>query len=165
MMKILEDLGNNQYKVEIQPQENNTYRSNAFYIVHDYIRFDSNIWLKNANPNGSTSNVKSFESIQIPIKTFAKIILPRLNEHKYLSEEHFKDRLHDEDDKYYESKGLDKPRYLKGDPYPAYSYQNEVVHFYENGEAKVAVALNGEKSFSIMTLNFFNEFVKDKIKY
>lgn len=162
-MKILEDLGNNQYKVEILPRDKGQYREDGIRIVHDYIRFDSTIHFN--NEDNTLSKISSYEGIQIPIKSFAKIMLPLLNKHEYLQEEHFQDRIQSEDDKYFAKYNLDKPRYLKGDPYPAYSYQNHVVHFYEDGEPKVAVSLNGEKGFSITTLKFFNEFIKDKIKY
>lgn len=157
-MKILKDLGDNKYEVEITPVERKKYRENNLLVAHDYVQFEGTDYFRREDL--SISDVAFNTSIQIPIKAFFNVCLPFLKEHKYLQEYHFNDRTWTEDDKY-----ENPPRYKKGDKYPAYSYQNEVIKYWDGEQYMVAVALHGEKHFNIMTLKFFNSFVKDKIDY
>src|SRR5688572_29286838 len=117
-MKILKDLGDNKYEIEVPPCNTiKGIRENDFQMVHDYVSFSAISYLQNSN--GSSSNVPFWANIHIPIRQFVKFILPKINTHKYAQDEHFKDRVHDEDDKYWDKewqKGKYKePRYKKGD--------------------------------------------------
>lgn len=133
-IKILKNLGDNKYEVEIPKVDKPLgFQEIGFAIVHDYAEFKD--WTYLLNSDGSTSDVKFWTRITIPIRDFVKFILPRINSHPYTQEEHLKDRIHTENDIYWNSewqKGkFDKPRYLKGDSYPAYAEDNVVIQYWE----------------------------------
>jgi hypothetical protein len=166
-IKILKELGDNKYEVEITPAEKPLgFQEVGFAMVHDYVEFTD--WTHLQNLNGSTSNVKFWTRMTIPIRDFVKFILPKINSHPYSQEEHLKDRIHTEDDIYWNSewqKGkYTSPRYKKGDNYPAYAEDNVIIKYWENKERKVAVRLRGETSYTIMTPKMF-EMIKDKLQY
>lgn len=164
-MTILKNLGDNKYEVEIDPK-NSDYRETAFGVVHDYVFFEGNIY--HQNPDKSTNfDCVSQERIQIPIKAFIEIILPKLIEHKYCKPEHLKDRVYTEDDTLWNSKYAENkftgPRYKKGDKYPAYSYQTMAVKYWDSEKQHMMVAVleYGEKYFNHVTIEFYNKYVKN----
>ena len=170
-LKILEKLEDNKYLVEIKPIENSDLQARimSFGVAHDYAYFIGNV--SPVNKNGSIYFGAEIEArVHIPIRHFVKTVLPRLISHKYTQPEHLADRFHTEDDttwnsKYNLNKNLTGPRFKKGDPYPAYAYgTNEVIYFYENGQKMVSVLLKGEREPNIVTEQFFEKFVKDKLK-
>jgi len=163
--KLIKDLGNGRFEIEIPKIEKQEYRETEFGICHDYVYFDGYGYLQ--NPNGSISDKKIWTSIHIPIRGFLKIVLPKLLESEYTKPEHLKDREYTEDDKYFTKYGLDKPRYKKGDKYPAYSYNNEVINFYDSKTKTkmVAFLIGGEAEYNIVTRKVFDEFIKDKLKF
>jgi hypothetical protein len=166
-IKILKELGNNKYEVEI-PKESKPlgFQEVGFQMVHDYVEFHD--WIYLTNEIGTTSDVKFWTRITIPIRDFVKFILPKINSHPYSQEEHLKDRIHTEDDKYWNSewqkKKLTGPRFKKGDTYPSYAEDNVIIKYWENSERKIAIRLRGETSYTIMTPKMF-EMIKDKLQY
>ncbi len=167
-MKILKNLGDNKYEVEIEPYEKvKGLRENQFGMVHDYVYFSGPFNLKNAD--NSQSNINTHCSFQIPIRQFIKFILPKIQNHEYAQEKHLEDKEQYEDDPYWNSDfnkelRLKGPRWKKGDKYVNYAWDNVATYFRENKELKVAILMAGEKEPTIMSAKFFDE-VKDKIDW
>lgn len=166
-IKILKELGDNKYEVEITPVEKIIgLREVGFGIAHDYVHIDGYIWLNNAN--NSSSNVKVWQSLHIPIREFNKLLLPTFLKHTYCQPEHLDDRIHTEDDRYWNESWnkLPAPRFKKGDKYPAYAYDNIAVRYYDTEKKThmVALRLRDEAEYTIMTFKMFN-MIKDKLKF
>lgn len=165
-IKIIKDLGDNRYEVEIPPREKTCFRESGFGLAHDYAYFED--WVYFQKENGCVSDVKVWSSFHIPIREFVNICLPWLNKHKYAQPEHLQDRVHTEDDQYWNSewqKGeFKEPRFKKGDKYPAYAYNNTATFFWdeESKTRKVAVRMDGEADFTIMSVKMYN-LLKDKL--
>lgn len=166
MIKVLKVLGDNKFEIELT-KEKTEFRECGFSPNHDYIQFSGSEYGTNAD--GSINLDFSFKAdINIPIKAFNEVILPYLLQCKFCQPEHLADRLQEEDDKYWNSgsnKGKFKgPRYKKGDKYPAYSYQDIAVEYYDRNKdcSMVAICLSGEKHFNHVTLEFYNKYVKNK---
>lgn len=164
-MKLIKDLGNNQFIIEALPDKKGKYRDGKISIAHDYVAIKSHSYFQ--NENNSISSIPYSSSIQLPIRSWIQVILPLLNNHKYLQQDHIKDREHDSDDAYFEQYKLDKPRWKKGDLYPGYSYQNQVIEYYDKDKEcyMVAVLEVDQKVFNHVTLEFFNKYIKDNLKY
>jgi hypothetical protein len=145
------------------PKKETTYRENGISIQHDYLAISGRTYCN--KENGCVSDISIPSYIQIPIKSAMEVMLPMILESKYSKPEHLKNRIYDKDDEYFKQNNLDAPRWLKGQEYPAYSYNNQVVHYYADGEHMVAVLQAGEKHFNRVTLKFFNNFIKDKLVY
>lgn len=163
-MKVLENLGNGIFKVEIKKEESD-YRNCGFSINHDYISFSGNHYSQ--NPDGSTNFDAVIDAkVNIPIKAFIEIVLPKLLESEYCSPEHLEDRIYTEDDITWNSKfnngKYNKPRYKKGDKYPAYSYMDTCVKYWDNEKKcmMVAICLSGEKHFSHITYDLYKKLTK-----
>lgn len=163
-MKVIKSLGNNKFEIEVEPKEYKGIRECGFGIQHDFAYFDGTIYAK--NEDGSTNfDVFIKDDVHIPIKAFVEVALPMIIAHKYCQPEHLVDRLHEKDDEYYEKHDKTSPRYRKGDKYPAYSYQDVAIEYYDdtNKQKMIAVCLTGEKVFNHMTLQFYTKYVKNKI--
>jgi hypothetical protein len=165
-MKITKQLSDDEFVVKLEEQDKQRHFGCKIDVVHDYVAFSSKGQLysegafslvENGRASGNTLSV--FKCVQIPIKSMFKIVLPLLNSHPYLQEEHFKDRIYDVDDTYFKDHGQNKPRYLKGDKYPAYSYSNSIVRYWKENTPMIAFSMKGEKEYNHVTLKFFNEFV------
>ena len=77
-----------------------------------------------------------------------QVILPYITQHEFCQPDHLKQRG---------STPGEVP----------YAYNNFVVHYYDN-HTKVQmtqVLIKGESTFTVMTRQFFNQFVKDKLTY
>lgn len=164
-MKITKQLSEEEFIVKLEDKDKERNFGTIVSVAHDYVAFTSKglLYTENAitidRGSFSSNTLSIVESVQIPIKSMYSVILPLLKEHSYLQDEHFKDRQYDEDDTYYIQNGKDKPRYLKGDTYPVYSYYNQIIHYYKDGTHMVAFSMKGEKEFNHVTLKFFNEYV------
>jgi hypothetical protein len=105
-------------------------------LAHDYVEIEgmSNFMVDDSSDykssNGVSNWVKSRASIQIGIREFKDILLPLFMNAHYLSDEHFKMRKHEEDDKYFERYGLESPRWTKGEEYPPYTFNSSVIEFF-----------------------------------
>jgi len=96
-------------------------------IVHDYIAFDGfTYYLANINHG----QLPIHTHFQIPIRSFQQVILPLLNETKYLKDEHF---------------DIDEDDHMR------YDDCNEAIFFNENGRQMVAFKMKGDKIFSKIT--------------
>ena len=164
-MTILKNLGDNKFEVEIDSKES-SYRETNFAIAHDYVLFEGSFYPKNSD--GSTNfDCVPTAKIQIPIKAFVEIILPKLVASKYCQPEHLEDRVHTEDDTLWNSKHAEGkfngPRYKKGDKYPAYSFQSMVVKYWDSVKESrmVAILEHGEKHFNYVTEAFYNKYIKN----
>jgi hypothetical protein len=135
--------GKAQYVIEV-PTDEKEYNYNpsidVVHVCHDFVEIESNTVIamtydSQGNypeiPKGvagcGSNNLVLRTSVQVDIRTMIDIILPYFNNHKYLQQEHIGNRIHDEDDEYFEHYGLTKPRYKKGDLYPAYTYSAAIV--------------------------------------
>lgn len=135
-IKLLDNLGNNKYLVEIQPIEKLKNVAHVRLIVaHDYMGIKNHSYLK--DKDGSFTDIAYEQYIQIPIRGFSKVILPFWNGHKYTQEIHF-----------------GKPNS------PTYTYGTEIIAYYEEKELRYAIRLNGEENFEYVTEKFFETFVK-----
>lgn len=164
-MKITKQLSDDEFVVKLEEKDRQRNFGCKVDIVHDYVQFSAKgllytelgVTIENSNSCSNTLSV--FESIQIPVKSMYSIVLPLLNTHPHLQDEHFKNRIYTEDDKYFKQNGAESPRFLKGDEYPAYSYNDFIVRYWKEGIPMVAFSLKGEKEFNHVTLKFFNEYV------
>lgn len=164
MIKVIEVLENNQFIIEIE-KDSESLRGCSFGVVHDYAYFEGNTYFD--NKDGTVNfETRHKSKVHIPIKGFNEIVLPRLISNKYCKPEHLEDRIHDKDDDTWNSEfnrgKFTKPRYKKGDKYPAYSYQDIAIEYWDNEKQKamIAICLNGEKEFNHITLEFYNKYVK-----
>lgn len=148
-IKITKYLGINpdnnkaQYVIEVPTDYDYKYNPSIdeVKIAHDYVEFRGSVIIgmtqdsKTGNFPHIPKGVKGFGSnnlciegsLQFDIRSMIDIVLPYLNSHKYLQQEHLKDRIHTEDDRYYTQHNLIKPRWVKGDPYPAYAYSAAII--------------------------------------
>lgn len=168
-MRVIKSLGDGKFEIQMEPKDKSTFRQCGFGVEHDYAWFDGTIHAKNLD--GSTNfEVYIQDDVHIPIKAFIEVALPIILASKYAQPAHLEDRIHEKDDEYWNSKyaekeGLKGPRYRKGDKYPAYSYQDVAISYWD-GETKqkmVAVCLTGEKVFNHMTKQFFDKYVKNNL--
>lgn len=172
-IKILEFIGedengNNKFIVSIpkEPEYNYMPSEDMIVVAHDYVRIHSSNHI-DMLPNkegkypfktkGCINLYESKTSVTIHIKDMIDIVMPFLNKHKYLQPEHIADRTYEKDDEYYIQYDIDKPRYKKGDKYPAYSYMGAVIKFYEEGQLVVNIRRCGEKSWSKLTNEMYQQ--------
>jgi hypothetical protein len=104
---------------------------------HDYVSFSG---AKRVN-NKDGENYYIPVRVTIPIRLFQKVILPYLNNHQYSQPEHL----------------------VYEDGKANYTYYNQVVVFWDNGIKKYAIIMKGETEPTIVTEEFYNKFVKDRI--
>lgn len=167
-LKVVDQLSEDKIVVQLSP---GTKDGQTLKIVHDYIEIAGSTVLycepfyrekplyglaKNCCSNIIYINT----SVQVPIRSAQQVLLPLLNNNKYLQSEHLADREYSEDDKYFAQKDLKEPRYKKGDKYTAYSYYDQKVHYYKDGIPMVAVLMSGESVFNHVTLEFYNKYCK-----
>jgi len=167
-LKVVDQLSEDKIVVQLVPRER---RGQTLKIAHDYIEIAGGTLLS-CEPfyidkplygaaKSCCSNIISINtSVQVPIRAAQQVLLPLLNEHKYLQSLHIADREHTEDDKYFAQKDLSEPRYRKGDKYAAYSYCDQKIHYYKDGISMVAILMQGESVFNHVTLEFYNKFCK-----
>lgn len=177
--KIIDYLGENKF-VLLLPEEKE-YDGNPgidnIQVAHDYVRFTGNSHFQltpkagdrdyNWNPRrrGACNWISSSASVTIGIRDMIDIVMPYLNKHEYLQKDHIKDRVHVKDDEYFRQYDLDKPRYLKGEKYPAYAYTGAIIEYYdkEAKERMVSFRRNGSDTWNTVTFNLFEE-IKDGLK-
>ncbi len=157
-MKIISQLSATQFVIDLEDFDSSKEKVTTIVTVHDYIGIMGKAYVS-TTPGLSIqySNDFSSNSLAIPvyqqiqIKSIKKVILPFLNKEEYLQDEHFKDRIAYEDGKLYK----------KGDSYPAYSYSDQYIRYYDSQKKimMVAISLAGEKEFTHVTNEFFNKFV------
>lgn len=177
-MKIIKQIDDETFVISMKDVQKGV-GAERIVIAHDYLRIlghtglyldrqelDRNFVL--SGRHAFCANVISIPvDVTIGIKSAQKVLLPLLQRHKYMQPEHLVDGEHYEDDKYWNSEwNKDKftgPRFRKGDKYPAYSYNNQIIEYWENDELMVEFSLEGEKNYSKVTAKFFNEYVKPKL--
>mgnify|MGYP003580662095 CR=1 FL=1 len=95
-IKILEHLGGNKFVVELPLSAKRP--TTHVGIAHDYIQING--WTLATQveqedgryPFENSSNILAIDqSLQIPILTVKQVLLPLLEEHKYLQDSHFQD--------------------------------------------------------------------------
>lgn len=93
-MKITKALGDNKFEIRVDPIEKN--HTLNYGACHDYVLFSYSAWLYcddgvsvPTGKGGSTNIVEIPSSVQVPIRMMGEVILPSLNESKYLKEEHW----------------------------------------------------------------------------
>lgn len=133
-MKILENLGNNRYMIEIEQKE----QLPSISIAHDYVRFYGQNYL--TNPDNSVGPWFNTD-VTIQIRTMQQVILPLLNQHEYMQQEHLGKRK---------------------DGSFGYTYFDEFYSYYKDGQEMVAVRLIGEREFTHVTKEFYNKFIGSK---
>lgn len=167
---ILKHVKDRIFEVEI-PEVKNSIRApepKRLTIAHDYVQFGGpTTYYMKADKNGkypfkgsgAANHLSSYCSLQIGIREFKEVYLPMLLEHEYLQDEHLADRVYEEDDTYWEKRGLEGPRWQKGDKYPSYAYSPAVIQYYdkENETSMVAFRATGEKSYSKVSLKVYNQ--------
>ena len=150
-IKIIKKLNNNQYIVEID--ESQTKAPRHIKVMHDFVEIEGNIYP--TEEHGGRQYSLDYEtpyfrdSIQIPIRDVFNFILPHLNNHKYLQEEHFKTR----------------PALNEGEqPYEPYCYHQSIYSYYTEGKKKmVAIRMKGESEFNHVTYEFFLKHIKPNL--
>lgn len=170
-----DDKGNDKFVITVPPKEKWDLNPSPerISIAHDYVEFhggshfmlENNIVKPESQQVGASNWLVSKASIQISIREMFALILPMLNQHKYLQPEHFEDRVQSEDDEYFEKLGLSKPRYKKGDKYPAYAYEGAIVHYYDevNKIRMVAFRRTGEANYNHVSSDVF-DMVKSTLR-
>lgn len=167
--KIIDYLGENKFVVllpEEQEPDGNPGELNIT-IAHDYVRIEgpSHFQMERKgdsypykNKGGACNWVPSRASVTIPIRDMQKYLLPLLKDHPYLQPEHLKDRQYSEDDKYFKDYGLDKPRYRRGDSYPAYAHQSVIITHYDKVKGwTVMFRRFGSSIMEIVSMDLFNK--------
>jgi len=174
-MKIINQIDEHTFVVSLKDEQRNV-GAERIIIAHDYLRIIGNDSIETDMNTfkGSLSGEHAYcanrisvvSEVTMGIKSAQKIFLPYIQKHKYMQPEHLEDRIHTEDDKYWNekwNKGLEDPRYKKGDKYPAYSYSREIIEYWEDGELMVEFSLEGEKNYSKVTKKFFDQYVKSTL--
>lgn len=173
---IIDYLGENKFVIKLKPEAelNGSPRLDEIKITHDYVMFGGACDFqmerndKGEYPfksNGVYNWVKSSASIQIGIREMIDVVLPLLQNSKYLSKEHISDRIHDSDDQYFEKHKLLEPRYKKGDSYPSYAWDAGAVSYNDpdTGINMVKFRRIGESVYETVTLKTYN-LIKDNLK-
>lgn len=172
---IIDYLGENKYVI-VLPEEkewdHNPEQVNVM-VAHDYVAIKTSCSFQmEQKPNGeypykSLSGAcnwrKSTAMLQIPIRDMIDVILPYLNSHKYLQQEHIKDRSYDKDDNYFEKCGLTEPRWRKGDLYPSYAYGGSIIRYFENGKPMIKFRRAYTAAWETVTESTFN-LIKDSLQ-
>ena len=168
-MKIIQQLNETDFVIRVDRNETITKQ---IAVAHDYIQFFGGTTLHTEHgmtiqhsPNFSSNTLFVPVTLQFDIRSAQKVILPFLQNHKYLQPEHLADRSHHEDDPYFMNVGASKPRWKKGDLYPAYAYSNAVICYYDSEKktAMVAVRLAGEAEYNHVSRTFFEKFIKPNL--
>lgn len=132
--KIVGYLGDNKFVVQLPEEKefNGNPSVEQIQVAHDYVRFigDCSFEMERDEkgnypytPKKGTCNwVNSRGSVTISIRDMITMVLPFLNNHKYLQQQHIADRTYDKDDEYFAQHGLTEPRWKKGDKHPAYAH-------------------------------------------
>ncbi len=172
-MKIIQQIDEDTFVISLKGEDRKKDVVDRIIVAHDYVRFRSTDCLSTAGGGMPTlygphafcaNNISIPVDCTIDIKAMQNIVLPFLQKHKYLQPEHLADRVHTEDDTMWNSKANEgkytKPRYLKGDKYPAYSFNTQIIGYRdeEKGEM-VAFSLQGTKHFTHVPVNIFNDFI------
>lgn len=145
-IKILEELGNNKFIVEI-PNNDMPSSTTELVVAHDYIGFKNTTYTN--NKDGSCNfNIRIPQYIQIGIREIIDIILPLLNNHKYCQQEHLK----------YTNK--------EGKIVDNYTWATDVIGYYnsELNQYMYAVRMPNETTFNHVTEEFFNKWIKPNLK-
>lgn len=95
-MKFIQQLNNTDFIVRFDLETYNTKRDTQLTIAHDYVQFSGNsIVCTKLNIFGPlhqgvvTNTLHVPNRIQIPIKMFGGAILPIIQEHEFMEEEHW----------------------------------------------------------------------------
>lgn len=144
-------------------------------IAHDYVRlhgpasYEMQSDEKGEYPYkskfGAVNYLSSRASVTIGIRDMVRLILPLLLDSKYFKEDHLKDREHDSDDTSYNTVlKLDKPRWKKGDKYPAYVYDACIFQYYDSHTKTSMVAFRrvGQAHYERVSVGLFNT-IKDSL--
>lgn len=171
-MKIIKQLNEEEFVISLADFDRKKYVGDRIQVAHDYVRFSgtTNLQTDTAHVKLNTRHASCANQILIPvdvtidIKSMQKVVLPHLSGHKYLQPEHLADRIHTKDDEYWNTIYADgkftKPRFKKGDKYPAYSYCTQIIYYIDEEKGQmVAISREGEKEYSHVTLGFFNELI------
>lgn len=173
-MQIIKQIDENTFVISLENSDK--IKGERITVAHDYVMFSGTTWIESGmkeplyGPHIVCSNQLCVPTdIQIPIRAMHKVVMPILQEHKYMQPEHLADRVYDEDDQYWDHDfnkdlNLKGPRYLKGDKYPAYAHYDQIIHYFKDGKSMVAVMLSGEGEFNHVTKEFFDKFVKPNLK-
>jgi hypothetical protein len=170
-MKIVKQIDENTFIISLKDYKKES--GIILNIAHDYVEFSGTTALQTdftimkdsleGRHAFCSNNISIPVDVQIPIKAFKDICLPKLLENKYLQEKHFEDREYAEDDIYWDkSFNIGKftgPRYKKGDKYPAYSHYDQTIFYYENKEKMVAFLKAGDKNWNIFTYKFYKKHI------
>ena len=176
-MKIIKQIDENTFIISLE--DSKKIRGEKVIVAHDYVMFSGSDIINTDcsivkeplyGPHAFASNCISNPShVQIPIRAMHKAVMSLLKEHKYMQPEHLADRTHTEDDQYWDKPfnkdlNLTGPRWLKGDKYPAYASYDQFIHYFKDGEAMVAVLMEGDREFNHVTKAFFEKFIQPNLK-
>lgn len=173
-MKIIKQIDDETFVISLKDVPNLRYEPKRIIVAHDYVRISARtgLWtdmdqLKDPlkGRHSLCANVLNIPTdITIDIKAAQRVLLPFLQKHEYMQPEHLADRTYIDDDKDWDKpyqKGQYKgPRWKKGDKYPSYSFNAQILEYWEDGQLMVEFSLEGEKGFSKVTKKFFDQFVR-----
>lgn len=125
--KITKVLGDDNYEIHVDPIKNNTHPINVG-VCHDYALFghythlecemNSGARIPYGTGGGTTNILPVSVSVQMPIRAMGELILPYLNDSKYLKEEHYTNRC------------------VFGDSPVSFWNDSKTVHVYDKGQKK-----------------------------
>ena len=174
--KIVGYLGDNKFVIQLpeEKESNGNPSIDQIQVAHDYVRFvgDCSFQMERGDDGypytpkrGPANWVNSRASVTIGIREMIDIVLPFLNGHKYLQQEHLADRIHDRDDEYFDQHGLTEPRWKKGDKYPGYAFDASIIKFYDPARQMTMVSFrrNGEAHWETVSASLFAQ-IEDSLK-
>lgn len=157
--KIVQQLTKNTFIIELEEQDD-LQIVDEIQIEHDYVKFSGNYsifvnWEKCSliEQNDIKTNFISLRNtVQIPIYGFYKVVLPMLNNNKYLQPSHV----------------LQPSRNSKGEIIQNsinYSYCNTVFKYYDKEKSSYMyyVKMENETEYNIVTEKFYKKFIEPSL--
>lgn len=150
--KIIKQISENQFVIELTDVDDKSVVDRV-KIAHDYVEFSGNSLMftdTNTCPllEGQTigNAISILSEVQLSIYDFYQVILPYLNEHKYLQKEHA----------------------LCLDSNGKYNYCNNgtwVFRYYDENtkQTMYKVRLNNESEYSTVTKDFYKQFIESNL--
>lgn len=176
-MKIIQQINDEEFIISMADYKRPKKSEERIVVAHDYVRFFGTTAL---HTDGSVRNpiegrhAFCANCIIIPtdvtfsIRGAQKVMMDALSTHKYMQPNHLEDREHTKDDAYWNHEmnkelNLTGPRFKKGQKYPAYAMEHDVIIYDDNGSSMVSFRRPGEANYSRVTLGVYRDLIEPRL--
>ena len=141
-MRIIKQLKEDEFVIKME--ESDLKKNLHMIVAHDYVEFDQSMGIQADNDCPTLTGkfalcanwIRARFDVQINIRDMVDFVLPFLNSHQYCQKDHLK-----------MSDGSDN-----------YCYEDSLITYFdkESGTPMVAVRMEGETKYSVMTRKVYN---------